>query len=353
MQALSAAVSRLQVEKNVLLSEDLTVQADFEASSGMCVEDVVITMDDLRVACRLQARGHLKRVKLERRIKPICGLKSLVTSETAMAQLKDVVMVEKVRSLLSTRWGFQSRMGRSNCILVFAPQGCGKTFAAGCVGYETGRTLQTVSMSELTTGGPVSDFFSESSIAGAVVVIEQAEQLLLEVANTTNASSPALEVLCNVQEYNGLVILCCATVSTPSNAGWDVFQPVPSRLSSLLSSVIHLERPNAEARLRLWQQLMPKEMPLDENVGPKLKEIADLHEFTGARINTCIRRAAAAAALRSNSAALRNVKRDTAASDLRIADVKVTLQDIRDSCDAEHKMEAAAGGSQYWGNLYV
>jgi SpoVK/Ycf46/Vps4 family AAA+-type ATPase len=351
MQALSSSVSRLRAEEKVP-KQDMNPLGDFESASGMRVEDVVITMQDLRSACRLQARGHLKRVKLERRIIPVSGLETVVTSEGTLAQLRDVVMVEKVRGLMSTRWGFKSRMGRSNCVLLFGPQGCGKTFAAACIGFETGRPLQTVSMSELTAGAQIADFFGEASIAGAIIVVEQAEQLLLEVAKTDNAASPGLELLYHVQEYNGLVVLCCTTVTSPSNAGWDVFQPVPTRLASLLSYVIVLERPSTEARLRLWRQLMPKAMPLDDAVDAKLPEIAEMHEFTGARISACIRRAAAAAALRTNRAALGEAGRGET-NVARAANAKVTLEDIVGSCEAERLMETAAGGSQYWGNLYV
>lgn len=350
MQALSSSVSRLR-EDNKVPKQDLNPLGDFEAASGMRVEDVVITMQDLRIACRLQARGHLKRIKLERRLIPSSGLEAVVTTDTTLAQLKDVVMVEKVRGLMTARWGFKQRMGRSNCLLLFGPQGCGKSFAAGCIAFETGRPLQTVSMSELLLGAQIADFFADASIAGGIVVVEQAEQLLLEVAKTDNAASPSLELLYHVQEYNGLVILCCTTVLSPTEAGWDVYQPVPTRLATLLSSVVVLEKPDMAARLRLWRQLMPKAMPVDDAVDAQLPKIAEEHEFTGARISACIRRAAATAALRTNRVALGEAG---GGSDLsEAANARVMIEDIVSSCEAETLMAKAAGGSQFWGNLYA
>lgn len=353
MQALSSSVARMRAENRLPRADlDSSPASDFEAASGIRVEDVVITMEDLRSACRLQARGHLKRVKLERRLIPTVGLGSLVTSEGTMAQLKDIVMVEKVRGLIS-RWGFRSRMGRSNCVLLFGPQGCGKTFASSCIAFETGRPLQTVSMSELSAGAQVADFFNEASIVGAIVVVEQAEQLLAEVAKTENAASPGLELLYHVQEYNGLVILCCTTVTVPSKSGWDVFEPVPAQLTCLLSYVVVLEKPSREARLRLWRQLMPKEMPVVDEMGESLPEIAEKYEFTGARIGSCIRRAAAAAALRTNKVSLGEAGRDEGTPVESGRGPKVTPQDVLESCESEVLMSTAAGGSTYWGNLYV
>lgn len=350
MQALSSSVSRLR-DDNKVPKQDLNHLGDFEAASGMRVEDVVITMHDLRTACRLQARGHLKRIKLERRLIPSSGLEAVVTTDAALAQLKEVVMVEKVRGLMTARWGFKQRMGRSNCLLLFGPQGCGKSFAAGCIAFETGRPLQTVSMSELLLGAQIADFFADASIAGGIVVVEQAEQLLLEVAKTDNAASPSLELLYHVQEYNGLVILCCTTVMSPTEAGWDVFQPVPTRLATLLSSVVVLEKPDMAARLRLWRQLMPKAMPVDKAVDEQLPKVAEEHEFTGARISACIRRAAATAALRTNRVALGEAGSGSDVSEA--ANARVMIEDIISSCEAETLMAKAAGGSQFWGNLYV
>lgn len=353
MQALSSSVARMRVENRLPRADlDSSPNSDFEAAAGIRVEDVVIRMEDLRAACRLQARGHLKRIKLERRLIPTAGLDSLVTHEATMAQLKDIVMVEKVRGLIS-RWGFRSRMGRSNCVLLFGPQGCGKTFASSCIAFETGRPLQTVSMSELSAGAQVADFFNEASIVGAIVVVEQAEQLLAEVAKTDNAASPGLELLYHVQEYNGLVILCCTTVSVPSKSGWDVFEPVPQRLRCLLSSVVVLESPSREARLRLWRQLMPNEMPVADDVAKALPEIAEKYDFTGARIGSCIRRAAGAAALRTNQVSLGEAGRNGQVPSESAPEPKVTAQDMFDSCENEVLLTSAAGGSTYWGNLYV
>jgi SpoVK/Ycf46/Vps4 family AAA+-type ATPase len=296
----------------------------------------------------------LKRAKLERRTLPVSGLTTLVASPETLATLNDIVMVEKVRGLMTTRWGFKGRVGRSNCVLVFGPQGCGKTFAAACVGFETGRPLQTVSMSELVTlreMGAIGDLFRESSIAGAVVVIEQAEQLLIEASRKDQANSPGLELLYHVQTYNGLCILCCTTTRNPTDSGWDAFQPVPSRVSNLLSYLVVLDKPNAAARLQLWKQGIPAATPLDPSVDSGLTDVADKYEFTGARINSVIRRAAAAAAMRANRASLIDCKSQSKTS-LTLA-ANVTIKDMTAACDAEMMIEKAAGGLQYGVNLYV
>lgn len=359
LQALSSAVGRLRTEKAI--SQDAIDQSpDFETATGISVSEVEISMSDLRNACRLQARGHLKRAKLERRMIPTSGLDALVASEKTMTQLREIVMVEKVRGLMSTRWGFKSRVGRSNCVLMLAPQGCGKSFAAACVGFETGRPLQTISMSEMEglrdTGAQIGDVFAEASIAGAVVVIEQAEQLLFEAAQPDRTSSPGIELLYHVQTYNGLIIMCCTTAKLPSEAGWDIFQPVPNRLTALLSYVVALDKPNTAARLRLWKQLTPKATPLADEVTAKLPQIAQKYEFTGARINSCIRRAAAAAAMRANRAALSAFATDGSGGEGSKGDkpaALVTFDDVLESCETETTMMKATAGLQQFGGLYV
>jgi SpoVK/Ycf46/Vps4 family AAA+-type ATPase len=353
LQALSSAISRLREEKSIT-QEQIDQGQDFKEATGLDVGDVIISMSDLRSACRLQARGHLKRIKLERRVLPVSGLDTLITSDKAMEQLRDIVMVEKVRGLMTTRWGFKSRVGRSNCVLLFGPQGCGKTFAAGCIGFETGRPLQTISMSEMgglrDSGAQIGDIFGEASIAGAVVVVEQAEQLLFEASRPEDTGSPGLELLYHLQTYNGLVILCCTTVLLPSEAGWDVYTPVPNRLTNLLSYVVVLEKPNTDARLRLWRQLFPKSMPREDSLDSKLPEIASTYEFTGARISGCIRRAAAAAAMRANRISLAEPS-ELASMDSSKAKVSVT--DVINSCETELRIRKETGGLQFYDKLYV
>jgi SpoVK/Ycf46/Vps4 family AAA+-type ATPase len=353
LQALSSSISRLREERSIS-QEQIDQGQDFKDATGLEVEDVVISMGDLRAACRLQARGHLKRIKLERRVLPVSGLNTLVTTEKAVLQLRNIVMVEKVRGLMSTRWGFQARIGRSNCVLLFGPQGCGKTFAAGCVGFETGRPLQTISMSEMgglrDSGAQIGDIFGEASIAGAVVVVEQAEQLLIEASRPEETGSPGLELLYHLQTYNGLVILCCTTVQMPREAGWDVYTPVPNRLSNLLSYVVVLEKPNSEARLRLWRQLLPKSTPREEGLDSKLPEVASAYEFTGARINSCIRRAAAAAAMRANRISLASPSEQAS---MDSSEARVSVKDVIDSCETELRIRKDTGGLQFYDKLYV
>ena len=345
-QALAQAVSRVQeYRRKNAKSESAGPPAALEA------DDVVISMDELRQACRLQARGDLKRAKLERRVLPLSGLDKLVTTEEAMKTLQDIVMVEKVRGLMTTRWGFKDRQVRSNCVLIFGPSGCGKTFAAGCLGFETGRPLQRLAASELhgsrEGASEIGAVFGQAAVAGAVVVVEHAEQLLFEAASPETTASPGLELMFHMQSFDGLVVLCCTVASTSTEAGWPKHVPVPNRVSSLLSYLVVLTMPNREARLRLWKQLIPEDTPVHESVKEHLNTIATNYEFTGARIASCIRRGAAAAAMRRNRAALVSEGGEE-------LEEKLAIEDLEDACKAEVKLVSDSDGTAAWvRGLYV
>lgn len=345
-QALAQAVNRAQrAKQEAKASED-------GVSSYLRPEDVVVTMLELRQACRLQARGDLKRTKLERRVLPSCGLDKLVAPDRAMQSLRDVVNVEKVRGVMATRWGFKDRQSRSNCVLIFGPAGCGKSFAASCLGFETGRPLQRLAASELHGArdgtSQIGDVFGQAAVAGAVVVVENAEQLLMETAVTENLASPGMELLFHMQSFDGLVVLCCTTAEATGDAGWPMHVPIPGRVSSLLSYIVTLKLPNKEARMRLWKQLVPEETPVLEEVSAGLEDIAEKYEFSGARIATCIRRAAAAAAMRRNRVTLIDSEDAEAATD------GVSVADIREACEAEAKVKEQADGYAAWSHgLFV
>lgn len=345
-QALAQAVSRVQEERR---KKAQSGQA--EEPAALQAGDVIITMDELRQACRLQARGDLKRAKLERRVLPVSGLDKLVATEEAMKTLQDIVMVEKVRGLMTTRWGFKDRQARSNCVLIFGPSGCGKSFAAGCLGFETGRPLQRLAASELhgsrEGASEIGAVFGQAAVAGAVVVVEHAEQLLFEAASPETTASPGLELLFHMQSFDGLVVLCCTVASISTEAGWPKHIPIPDRVSSLLSYIVVLTKPNREARLRLWKQLIPADTPVQDEIQDKLQGIATKYEFTGARIASCIRRGAAAAAMRRNRAALVDRNTHEAAENL-------TAEDLKLACEAELKLLSEADGTAAWiRGLYV
>lgn len=347
-QALAQAVSRVQEDRRV---KRVSESAPDKDPSPLGAADVIITMVELRQSCRLQARGDLKRAKLERRVLPVSGLDKLVTTEMAMKTLQDIVMVEKVRGLMSTRWGFKDRQARSNCVLIFGPSGCGKTFAAGCLGFETGRPLQRLAASELhgsrEGASEIGAVFGQAAVAGAVVVIEHAEQLLFEAASPETTASPGLELLFHMQSFDGLVVLCCTIASSSSEAGWPKHVPVPNRVSSLLSYIVVLTTPNREARLRLWKQLIPEDTPVHVDVQAKLDVIATKYQLTGARIASCIRRGAAGAAMRRNRAALVDPNSHESVE-------KMTIADLENACEAELKLAADSEGTAAWvRGLYV
>lgn len=338
-QALAQAVNRAQRDRR----DQCVNGGDVKKPPQLKAADVVVTMKELRQACRLQARGDLKRMKLERRVIPTCGLEKLVASEEASKTCREIVDVEKVRAVMATRWGFKDRQARSNCVVIFGPSGCGKSFAASCLGFETGRPLQRLAASELhgarEGSSQIGDVFGQAAVAGAVVVVEHAEQLLFETAAAESRASPGLELLFHMQSFDGLVVLCVTTAGGANDAGWPPYAPMPSKVSSLVSYIVVLNVPNREARARLWKQLIPDETPVHDEVDGGLKGIAEKYELSGARISSCIRRAAASVAMRRNRAALVEAGEGMAESG-----DKVMLKDLKDACDAELKVKLDSDG---------
>lgn len=346
-QALAHAVNRVQRDRrDKCANGGENIKPDMKEPPPLKASDVTITMKELRQACRLQARGDLKRSKLERRVLPVSGLDKLVASSEAMKTLRDIVDVEKVRAVLATRWGFKDRQARSNCVLIIGPSGCGKSFAASCLGFEIGRPLQRIAASELHGAregvSQIGDVFSQAAVAGAVVVVEDAEQLLHETCQADLQASPGLELLFHMQSFDGLVILCCTSTNGSTDAGWPQFVPIPSVVSSMLSYIVSLRVPGKDDRVRLWKQLIPEETPVTADALNELGQIADKYEFTGKRIASCVRRAAATAAMRRNRAAL------TDSTDVISDEDGVRLDDLKEACEAEQKLKTEAEGSAEW-----
>lgn len=333
-EALASAVTRVMNKRRRQSDNNL-----YKLEEG----DIQIKMEDLRIACQRQSRADLSRTKLQRRIIPTAGLETLVTCDEGKRTLREVVEVERVRRVLSTRWGFKGEQARSNCVLIMGPHGSGKTHAAACLGFETGRPLQTLSMTEILRKGPsayeIGKMFSEAAVAGAVVVVEQGEWLMLEASIPENIASQGLELLYNIKSHNGLVVICVETADSHSDAGWAAHTPVPNRVAVLLRYIVKLTKPNRKERLQLWRQLIPKDTPCAPDLDEALVKIANKYDTTGARILACIDRAAAAAARRGNkSLSVQKMSSDSV----------LTAQDLVDSCEAEVDLVKATNCTAPW-----
>eukprot|EP01048_Picozoa_sp_COSAG05_P023214 COSAG05_NODE_4932_length_1322_cov_1.217498_1_plen_159_part_10 len=85
--------------KNAVMSALLT-------AVGRDATSPLITEEDITQGCRKQMRGALQMLDFEERVVPESALNELITADSTMESLREIVSMEKARSVLFSQWGF-------------------------------------------------------------------------------------------------------------------------------------------------------------------------------------------------------------------------------------------------------
>jgi len=108
-----------------------------------------------------------------------------------------------------------------------------------------------------------------------------------QVAAAGPAGSAAELLLRQIEAQNLVAVFATATLDT-----------IEPQTLSRLHHVVFFDRPEKDARERLWRELMPARMPVAEDV--KVNSLAERFAFAGGDIRNAILRAAARRASQSN-----------------------------------------------------
>jgi SpoVK/Ycf46/Vps4 family AAA+-type ATPase len=292
-------------------------------------KDPVICHDDLMKAASHQLRGRLAMVDFDRRIVPTLGLDKVILPNEVKSSLQDIVNFGKAQSILFGQWGFSSQHGGSKGVGVFfhGHPGTGKTMAAEAIGYDLGRPLKVVNCAMLLSkwvgesAKNIQGVFDEAKAVDAVLVFDEAESLF--GSRSTDGSSGAGRhdtanvgiLLHHIETFPGVVIVITNLKDRIDGAFFRRFK-----------FVIDFPKPSATERLRMWDQLIPPETPVDKSVDRSV--LANRFDFCGGNIKSAVFRAASRAALRGTK-------------EERI----LSLADLVQSCEEEASKTADATSS--------
>ncbi|KAL7566853.1 hypothetical protein ACA910_021349 [Epithemia clementina (nom. ined.)] len=271
----------------------------------------VISQPDILNGCKKQVRGALQMVEFNERVIPRGGLSDLVASDTVMEQIKEMVNLEKARSVLVGTWGLErSRQGTT--ALFWGQSGTGRSRAAEAIGFELGKPLKVVDLPRLLLdqkgsasegsneggGKAIRSVFYEARLMDAVLVLDG---FSLEIEGGGGGGAPTDSHLLNLvmremTRFPGVVIMMVDTTGS-----LDVFiSRIDKSLIKSLKFLVEFQLPTPSKRQILWQKLIPSTLPVVKDIDHKRLAEAS-HDFSVAHIGNAIYRAAASAVLRTNT----------------------------------------------------
>ena len=253
-----------------------------------------ITTADLFAAARARTTGRL--AKLAKRIEPRHAWDDLVLPPDQVAQLRELCDQIRYRHIVFDEWGFDRRLslGKGLNALFVGPSGTGKTMAAEVVAGELGLDLYKIDLSTVVskyvgeTEKNLERIFAAAHHSNAILFFDEADALFgkrseVHDAHDRYANVEISYLLQKMEEYEGLVIL-----TTNLNKNMD------EAFVRRMHFTIEFPYPEADDRLRLWQVLLPAQLPLAADVDLEL--LATRYRLTGGNIRNVVLYAAFLAA---------------------------------------------------------
>lgn len=264
-----------------------------------------ITKEYIRQAVTQQSANQLGRCATQ--IRSIYTWDDLVVSPEQRRQMDMVCNQIKFKSIVGEEWGFHKKTayGRGVCALFYGSPGTGKTMAVQVIANELGLDLYRVDLSQIVskyigeTEKNISDLFARAKNINALLFFDEADALFakrseVKDSHDRNANSETAHLLQKLEDYEGIAILATNYINNIDDA-----------FKRRIKFMINFSFPTAQVRLQLWNTIIPREVPLEEELD--FEFFAEKFELSGSNIKEVLTNAAYIAAAAGTSLANRHV----------------------------------------------
>lgn len=218
-------------------------------------------------------------------------LDKLVLDPDAKAEIVSVLKQYKNMDKIFKEWGLDEVMeyGKAMSLLFYGKPGTGKTWGARCIANALGKELLVISAAEIQTSEPgganrnIQAAFQQASTAGHVLLFDECDSLITDRSDVGMILASEINTLLTcLEQFDGVAIFATNRA--------DTLDPAMERRISLM---VEFPLPDAKQREDIWNVLLPKKMPLAEDVD--VKKLAKF-DLTGGYIKNVILNAARYAA---------------------------------------------------------
>jgi hypothetical protein len=258
--------------------EDLEVAAlagQFQLTTGQ-IRDAVASARDMaaqggeplcsaHLFAAARAHSNPRLSSLARKIAPRYGWQDIVLPDDQLALLHEIVATVRGRSQVLDEWGVGLKLVSSRGVtaLFSGPPGTGKTMAAEIIAGELGLDLYKIDLSTVVskyigeTEKNLERIFAEAERSNAILFFDEADALFgkrSEVRDSHDryANIEISYLLQRMEAYDGVTVL-----ATNLRANLD------EAFTRRLQFSVDFPFPEAEDRLRIWQTLLPADVPWD------------------------------------------------------------------------------------------
>ena len=171
--------------------------------------------------------------------------------------------------------------------LFYGPPGTGKTLSATLLGKQTKLDVYRIDLSMIVskwvgeTEKNLKGIFDQAQNKNWILFFDEADSLFgkrtsTKSSNDRYANQEVAYLLQRIEDFPGLVVLAT-----------NMKDNIDEAFSRRFQSMVYFPNPDAETRLVLWKQSLPKDFELEKSID--LYEIADEHEISGGTIINVVR----------------------------------------------------------------
>ncbi len=227
-------------------------------------------------------------------VDPNVRLEDVVLPEETQDRVEELIEASRNRRQVLERWGIGEHLsyGKGLSALFAGEPGTGKTMCAEAIANELNRPLLVGSIPALKskwvgeTEKNLDQLFRDAKAHNAILFLDEADSLLMERGEqrASRHDDSAVNVLLGeLERHNDLVLLA---TNRP-----DALDPA---LDRRLTYQLTFPHPDAELRARIWQTLLPEDVPRAESID--VEALGQQFPLTGGRIKNAVFKAAFRAA---------------------------------------------------------
>ncbi|MBA3457751.1 MAG: ATP-binding protein [Deltaproteobacteria bacterium] len=265
------------------------------AREAATISEAMLSRTHIASAVRRMFEGDLATVAT--RVEVSQEWSDLVLPDEVMASIRGVTDRIAYRNEVLGDWGFARKLGKGLglTMLFSGPPGTGKSMVAGLIARELGLDLYVIDLSRIAskwigeTEKNLARAFDAAEAGHAMLLFDEADSVLgkrttdVRSSNDRNANLETNFILARLEQFQGI-----AAFTT------NIASAIDPAIARRMSATVVFPFPDHEARLELWQRLIPAEAPVAPNLD--LTGLAQRFELSGGFIRNVVLRGAFLAA---------------------------------------------------------
>lgn len=215
------------------------------------------------------------------------ALDPLVLDHATKTEILAVLQQHHKRDKLFKEWGLGDTIeyGRSMTFMFHGKPGTGKTWGAHCIAKALNQELLIISAAEIQSSEPgganraIQNAFAAARDEGKVLFLDECDSLITQRNDVGMILASEINtLLTEIEKFEGVCILATNRIETMDEA-----------LERRVSLIVEFPFPKFAERKQIWEKMLPKKMPLEEDVN---LDVLAKHKLSGGQIKNIVLQAA-------------------------------------------------------------